>query len=81
MLNTTLIRVSIFRLDGHRLVPCTLHSIYVLAWLKESQQVFFDLDVIKGKAIFFFFFFDPRGAANLVDDCYPSVVTPSIHVH
>ncbi len=27
------------------------------------------------------FFFDPRGAANLVDDCYPSVVTPSIHVH
>ncbi len=26
-------------------------------------------------------FLDPRGAANLVDDCYPSVVTPSIHVH
>ena len=27
------------------------------------------------------FFLDPRGAANLVDDCYPSVATPSIHVH
>ena len=27
------------------------------------------------------FFLIPAGAANLVDDCYPSVVTLSIHVH